>query len=164
VNSQAIKTNSRTRPARQHIEEVNHILIFREDRVVIEVNVIARRAFAACKHIEEINHILIFREDLVVVEVNVIARSRARARAARRQRTLPVATRTGAQRTGQAQARTSREAARTIGLRAVCARARRVHTAERTLLIPASNRRSNHAAATGQAARTTRARIARAAR
>jgi hypothetical protein len=139
-------------------------LIFREDLIVVEVNFIARRAVATCQNIEEVNHILIFREDLVVVEVNVIARSRARARAARRQRTLPIATRTGAQRTGQAQARTSREAARTIGLRAVCARARRVHTAERTLLIPASNRRSNHAAATGQAARTTRARIARAAR
>ncbi len=143
---------SRTLAARQHVEEVNHILVFWEDTVVVEVDVIARCACRAREHVEEINNILIFREDFVVIEVDVIARRSTRVGAAGGQRTLPRAARAAAQCVGQAQTCTRAEAARAVRLRAVRSRARRTHAAERTSLAGAPNRRGDRARSGGQAA------------
>jgi hypothetical protein len=60
--------------AGKDVEEVNDVLVFGEDAVVVEVDVIALGARTAREHIEEVNNILIFGEDAVVVEVDVIAR------------------------------------------------------------------------------------------
>jgi len=66
--------HSRARSACEHVEVIDNVLIFREDAIVVEVDVIAhigRAARAACEDVEEVCHVLIFGEDAVVVEVDV---------------------------------------------------------------------------------------------
>jgi hypothetical protein len=63
----------RTGAAREDREEVNHILIFREDRVVVEVDVVARGTLGSGEDVEEFDHVRVFGEDVVVVEVNGVA-------------------------------------------------------------------------------------------
>ena len=62
-----------TLPARKHVEEINHVLVFGEDAVVVEVDVVAGCAFRAGEDVEEIDHVLVFGEDIVVVEIDVVA-------------------------------------------------------------------------------------------
>ncbi len=62
-----------TRSARKHVEEINHVLVFGEDAVVVEVDVVAGCAFRAGEDVEEIDHVLVFGEDIVVVEIDVVA-------------------------------------------------------------------------------------------
>ena len=71
-----LRMNSRTRPASQNVEEVDHVLVLGKGTVVIEINVTAHvtnAAFAPSEHVEEIDHILIFRKQTVVVEVDGVA-------------------------------------------------------------------------------------------
>ena len=80
----SLSSSLRAAATSQHTEERNHIFVFGEDAVVVEVDVlaaqdnIARRGVAAGENVEEVDDVLVFGEDAVVVEVDVVA-GRARA-------------------------------------------------------------------------------------
>ena len=69
-----MQSHLRTLAAGEDVEVIHNILVFREDAVVVEVDIATRSAHAACQDAEEVGHILIFGEDAVVVEVDGVAR------------------------------------------------------------------------------------------
>ena len=59
--------------ASEDVEEINDVLVFGEDVVVVEVDVVAGGAVCAGEDVEEVDDVLVFGEDVVVVEVDVVA-------------------------------------------------------------------------------------------
>ena len=59
--------------AGEDVEEVDDVLVFWEDCVVVEVDVAARCALGAGENAEEVDHVLVFGKDAVVVEVDGVA-------------------------------------------------------------------------------------------
>jgi hypothetical protein len=65
----------RARAAREYVEEIDDVLVFRKDTIVVEVDARARGARLCGKRIEEVDDILIFGKDPIVVEVDGATRA-----------------------------------------------------------------------------------------
>ena len=59
--------------AGEDVEEVDDVLVFGEDAVVVKVDVGAGGAYCTAENIEKVDDVLVFGEDGVVVEVDGVA-------------------------------------------------------------------------------------------